>query len=225
MLRIIMEQNYFQLDQQHYKETEGLTMGAPISTILAEAYLQHMEHEQLHPILMKYQIIGYFRYVNDILLICNQKETNIDESLAEFNKKRININVTIEKEQNNFPNFLDLTIHRKRTNLELYRKPTQTDVLIQNDSYHPYEHKISNINYLTNRMLTHPITKGAKEKELNIIPEILHSNEYNKNLCTSMKINTITTKTYTDNKKWSFSHTVERKYRKLQNSLKRNKQE
>jgi hypothetical protein len=61
-----------------YKHTEGLAMGVPISTVLAEAYIQYME--QLCPFLMKYQIIGYFRYVDDISIIYNHKKTNIDET-------------------------------------------------------------------------------------------------------------------------------------------------
>jgi hypothetical protein len=33
-----MEQNYFQFDHQHYKQTHRLFMGAPTSSALAEAY-------------------------------------------------------------------------------------------------------------------------------------------------------------------------------------------
>jgi hypothetical protein len=70
-----MEQNYFQFDQ-HYKQTEGLAMGAPTPAILAEAYLQHMEYKKLHQILKKYKISGYFKCVDNILLIYNQNKTN-----------------------------------------------------------------------------------------------------------------------------------------------------
>jgi hypothetical protein len=34
-------------DQQYYKQAEGLAMGAPTSAILAETYIQHMEHKQI----------------------------------------------------------------------------------------------------------------------------------------------------------------------------------
>jgi hypothetical protein len=33
---------------------------------------------------MKYQIIGYFRYTDDILIMYYQKKTNIGETLVEF---------------------------------------------------------------------------------------------------------------------------------------------
>jgi hypothetical protein len=52
-LKTMTEQNYFQFDQQYYKQTEGLAMGAPTSAILAEMY-KHMEHKQIYPILIKH---------------------------------------------------------------------------------------------------------------------------------------------------------------------------
>jgi hypothetical protein len=44
----VTEQNYFQFDQQYYKQTEGLAMGAPTSAISAETYIKHMQHKQIH---------------------------------------------------------------------------------------------------------------------------------------------------------------------------------
>jgi hypothetical protein len=72
----MMEQNYFQFSQQYYIQTEGLAMGAPTSPILAEVYIQYIEHKKLYPILKKHQICGYFRYVDDILIIYIQSKQN-----------------------------------------------------------------------------------------------------------------------------------------------------
>jgi hypothetical protein len=44
VLKVIMKQNYFQFDQQHYEQIEGLATGAPISAVLAEIFIQYMEH-------------------------------------------------------------------------------------------------------------------------------------------------------------------------------------
>jgi hypothetical protein len=44
-------------------------MGAPTSAVLAEGYIQSMKHKRIYTTLIKHQIIGYFRYVDDILLI------------------------------------------------------------------------------------------------------------------------------------------------------------
>jgi hypothetical protein len=61
-----MEQNYFQFYQKYYKQTEGLAMGAPTSEVLAEIFIQHMEHKHLYLILKTQEIIAYYRYVDDI---------------------------------------------------------------------------------------------------------------------------------------------------------------
>jgi hypothetical protein len=56
-------------------------MGAPTSAILEERYIQHMEHTQIYSILIKKQIVTYFRYIDDILLIYDKNKTNIDTHL------------------------------------------------------------------------------------------------------------------------------------------------
>jgi hypothetical protein len=73
-LKTVMKQNYFQFNQQYYKQMEGLAMDAPKSAILAKTCIQHVEHKQIHPTSIKYHIIGYFRHINDIFIIYNQKK-------------------------------------------------------------------------------------------------------------------------------------------------------
>jgi hypothetical protein len=134
-----------------------------------------MEHTQIYPILIEQQIIAYFRYVDDILIIYDQNKTNIDHTLNEFNKLQQTIKFTIEKKQQESINFLDIGIHRKDKNLQysIYRKPTQTDIIIPKNSCYPYEHKLSGINYLLRWLHTYPITNKAKDTEINIIRNIL----------------------------------------------------
>jgi hypothetical protein len=45
ILKSMMEQNYLRSNQQYYKQTKGLAMGAPTSAILAEVYIQYIEHK------------------------------------------------------------------------------------------------------------------------------------------------------------------------------------
>jgi hypothetical protein len=44
ILEAVIEENYFQFDQEYYKQTDGLAMGITTSSILAETCVQHMEH-------------------------------------------------------------------------------------------------------------------------------------------------------------------------------------
>jgi allophanate hydrolase subunit 1 len=97
-----------------------------------------------HHVLIRQQIIGYFRYVDDILIIYDKKKINIEHTLNELNKLQSSIKFTIEKEIHDSINFLDLTIYWEEENLKftIYRKPTQTDIIIPNSSCHPNEHKM-----------------------------------------------------------------------------------
>jgi hypothetical protein len=73
MLKTILKQNYFQVNQEYYKQTDGLAMGAPTSSMLAETYIEHMEHTHInipHP--HNTIKVAYFTYADDILIIYDQ---------------------------------------------------------------------------------------------------------------------------------------------------------
>jgi hypothetical protein len=152
-------------------------VGAPTSAIIAETYLQNLEHNQVYNLLTKNKIIGYFRYVDDILIVYDKNKTHNDTMITEFNTLHPTINFTVENEENKKLNFLDLTIHREHNKLDytIYRKLTSTDIHIHNSFCHPNEHKLASINYLTNRVHTYPLSKHAKETELDAIKIILQN--------------------------------------------------
>jgi hypothetical protein len=81
-----MEQNYFQVDQEYYKQTDRLAISAPTTSILADTYIQYTEHKQVYLILITQKIIAYFRYVDDILMVDDPRKTNIEHTFDEFNK-------------------------------------------------------------------------------------------------------------------------------------------
>ena len=94
--------------------------------------------------------MGYFRYVDDLLIIYNERKTDIEELLYRFNDITPKLNFTIEKETGGNINFLDLTIHRNidSFSIDIYRKPTYTDTIIPIDSCHPTENKYAAIRHL-----------------------------------------------------------------------------
>jgi hypothetical protein len=146
-------------------------MGAPTAAILAEIFIQFLEHTVIYNILEKHQIINYYRYVDDILFIYNSEGTNIHNTLQEFNTVQPKLKFTLETETQNKINFLDITINKQHNKLTfgIYRKPTTTDTIIHNNSCHPKEHKRSAINYLINRVNTYQLTPENKAQERAII--------------------------------------------------------
>ena len=73
---------------------------------------------------------------------------------------------TMETENNNQINFLDITIQKidHEINFNIYRNPTTTDTIIPYDSCHPPEQKFAAIRYLAYRLMNYPIITTNKEK-------------------------------------------------------------
>jgi hypothetical protein len=80
-----------------HTQSEGLAMGAPTSSILSEFYLQHLGSTDIYDLLIDHNIVGYFRYADDILIVYNVSKTNIDHILERFNKITPNLQFTIER--------------------------------------------------------------------------------------------------------------------------------
>jgi hypothetical protein len=101
LTQIILDRNYFRFQNQTYKQTTGLAVGAPTSSVFFEPYLQYMEHKTFHQILQNHKIIGYFRYVDDILMIFDQTTTDINQVLKEFNTATPSLQFTMDFEKDN----------------------------------------------------------------------------------------------------------------------------
>ena len=131
-------------------------MGAPTSAIFSEIFLQHIVNTKIADMLLKCHIVGYFRYVDYINIVCNKDTTNIYDLLNIVKTITPTMKFTIEEEKENKTNCLDVTISKEKDNLSfnVYRKPTTTDNIIKNDSCHPHEHKLAAMTFLTNIMGT-----------------------------------------------------------------------
>jgi hypothetical protein len=97
IINIILDQNYLQLNNQFFKQNEGQAMGAPASAMLAETFIQYLEHTIISKILNKHKIIDYYRYVNEILIIYNTHYINIENTLEEFNTIHPKLKFPMEK--------------------------------------------------------------------------------------------------------------------------------
>jgi len=71
------------------------------------------------------------------------------------------------QESNGRINCLDLTIIRSTSHLEIdiYRKPTTTDITIHFTSIHPNEHKLADYRYYIERMLNLPLNAECQKRE------------------------------------------------------------
>ena len=134
-------------------------------------------------ILSKHIIKGYYRYVDDILVVYTGNTTNIHTVLDEFNSITPKLEFTLEEEQNGKINFLDFTIVKthKGLSFDIYRKPTTTDIIIPKNSCHPFEQNTAAIGYHRDMLLSYRLSPECREKEKETIKQILANNKYDPN--------------------------------------------
>jgi hypothetical protein len=76
--------------------------------------------------LIKHQITGYSRYIEDILITYDQNKANIEQTLIKFSRLQPIIEFTTEKKSEHLIHFLDVTIRKE--NNKLHSTPeTYTD--------------------------------------------------------------------------------------------------
>ena len=87
---------------------------------------------------------------------------------------------TIEKEENQKINFLDITITRESGgfSIDIQRKPTYTDIIIPKDLCHPNEQKMAAIRYFYDRLHKYEPSSENREKESKTLQQILVHNGY-----------------------------------------------
>lgn len=187
LTKMTLSQNYFEYNGDFYTQERGLAMGSPLSSIMADIFLNHIENNyilnnQKNPLVKN--IVYYHRYVDDILCLFNGNTRQIDILTKFFNNIHPNIQFTAEIEQSNQINFLDLSIIKidNKHQFKIFRKPTTTDQIIHNSSNHPISHKHAAFHSLIHRLLNTPLSKMDYITELNIIKQIAVNNGYNTKL-------------------------------------------
>ena len=182
LLRCTLNQNYFLYDSKFYHQKDGLPMGSSLSSNISEIFLQHLEQNNIEKLIKQHSIVFYGRYVDDILLIYNSNNDLNDNILNSFNSIHPNIQYSLEKEQNNKINFLDLKIEKCNNKIifDIYRKPTTSKTSIHNQSICPTSYKFANFRYLLNRLNIIPLSTHRYNAELHNILSIAQHNNFPK---------------------------------------------
>ena len=180
LLETILQQNYFIFQEQIYQPDKGIVMGSPTSGTIAEIFLQHLEHIHIRPLIDSKQILFYTHYTDDILIIYDTESTNQDSLTQYTNSMHTDLQFNPTQESNGCIHFLDLTIIRRTSHIEIdiYRKPTATDTTIHFTSIHPNEHKLAAYRYYIQRMLNLPLNAEHRKREWSTILHIAQQNGF-----------------------------------------------
>lgn len=179
LLRMCMYQKIFQFRDKFYEQKSGAAIGNAASCLVSNLVMDHLERKvKFKRSFPKF----YCRYVDDSLGI--MKRNLVHEFLKELNSIYPSINFTLELEADGKLPFLDLLLIRrgKKIEMEIYRKPTDTNLLIKENSFHPFRHKNAAIHSMVHRMINIPLSVESYKKELMTIIKIAQINGYSESL-------------------------------------------
>ena len=94
MIKTVLQQNYFAFQQTIYQPKQGISMGSPISGIIAEIFLQNYKDNYIKQHLDTKSKLYYTRYVDDIFIIYDKTKTNPQTINTQINKIHNNMKFT-----------------------------------------------------------------------------------------------------------------------------------
>ncbi|XP_039192952.1 LIM/homeobox protein Lhx4 [Crotalus tigris] len=135
---VLCLKTYFTFQGTMYEQIKGTPMGSPISSVIAEAVLQQLEHVAMTQYCPKF----WACYVDDTFVIIkrSQKADFVDT----LNSVCVDLQFTEEEEYQGRLAFLDVLVQRQpdgTLTTRVYRKPTHTDRILHYNSNHPVAHK------------------------------------------------------------------------------------
>ena len=172
-------QTHFVYNDQYYDQVDGVAMGSPLGPVLANLFMGIHEAEWLD----SYTGVGpsfYKRYVDDIFCVFDSEDQA--KSFLEFlNSRHENIKFTSEYELDGILAFLDVHISRDTNGLLVtttYRKPTNTGLLTNFDSFTSFSYKIGLIKTLTDRAYKINSDAAKLKEDLKYIVGVLQRNMF-----------------------------------------------
>ena len=179
LLEFLVRTTFFIFNGTYYQQTEGVAMGGPPSSIVAEIYMQATEATALtttsHPPTV------WERHVDDVFSII--RNSNLYDFFQHINSLHPKTKFTMETEQNSQLPFLDTHIQRNSDNaisVRVYKKPTHTDQYLKFTSHHLARANKSVIISLLDRANNIISNPSDQEKEENHLTAVLQANSYPK---------------------------------------------
>ena len=156
-------------------QLDGVAIGSPLGPALANIFVGCHE-SRLFDNTVKLDV--HFRFVDDTFAIFGS-ELDCDHFQEKLNLLHPALKFTVEKDQNNSLNFLDVLVEKEGTGFltSIYRKPTFTGQYIRWNSFSPKMRKISLMKTLVHRALM-ICSKTKLGSELDKIKQLLIENGY-----------------------------------------------
>ena len=153
LLRVATKNQLFQFKGDLFEQTDGVAMGSPLGPLMANTKKKHFMCNIEKQLEARNKMPAFYkRYVDDTLSTIPNEET-ASEFLMTLNNSHPSINFTMELEENGRLPFLGMNIIRNGCHLDtkVYRKPTDTGLLLHYHSHVDERYKRSLLNTMLNR--------------------------------------------------------------------------
>ena len=175
--------NVFLYNENVYEQIDGLSMGSPLAPILANWFVAKLEN-----LILTNQSINqpkfYRRYVDDIFAVFRTSEDR-DIFFKHLNEVHNSLSFTMENVNTSSKSlpFLDVEISIKNESFQtnVYKKPTNTGVLINYEAMAPKRWKRAVIKCFLTRAKKVSSSKELFNKEVRNIKRIFAANAYPEN--------------------------------------------
>ncbi|XP_068735295.1 uncharacterized protein [Montipora capricornis] len=149
LLNIATKNQLFQFEGILYEQVDGVTMSSPLRPLIASAFMCSIEERLQEQGKMP---DFYKRYVDNTLRIMPNVET-AEAFLSTQNDGHPSINFTMELAENDKLTFLGVEIvkHMSRLQTKVYKKPTDTGLLLNYQSHVDVRYKQSLLKTMLNR--------------------------------------------------------------------------
>ena len=142
---------YFLFQGPFYDQTDGVAMGSPLGSVLANLFMGYYETLLLNAF-RECEIILYRRYVDDIICLFNC-ESDADKFFEFLNTQHPNIKFTFEKQVNKQISFLDVLITNGGDQFytSVFRKETAIGLFTNYLGFTAFSYKVGLVRTLLHR--------------------------------------------------------------------------
>ena len=156
----------FQYNEEFYEQTEGMTMGSPLSPALANLYMEWFEETALSTAQRPPRM--WKRYVDDTFAIYPHGADDLTEFLSHLNSISPTIRFTMEMETDGNLPFLDTLVTRDDNKLttSVYYKKTHTGRYLDYNSNHTKGVKTGITKCLFNRPKQYAVQTNSRMRWL-----------------------------------------------------------
>ena len=181
LLEFIVTTTYFMFRGTIYQQKFGTAMGSPVSPVIANMYMEWLEHQAIATAPIECKPRLWKRYVDDVLEVIRKGTVcQLTDHLNTVDTTG-SIKFTYEEEAEGRIPFLDTLIVRKEdgsVKLLVYRKKTHTDQYLDFSSHHPLHQKLGVIRTLLDRCNSLVTEDKDREREEQHITKALQQCRY-----------------------------------------------